>query len=128
MQYPVLDHARHTQAASYPATDSWAAWQGFLFTRRRPTIGSRDTLQTFFEPSPQVLESTSRNQFTQRIRLCLISHQIGSALYSAAAGLQSWSDFQAKLAGLDAAMLAWREGLPSSIHISPKEIQDRHPA
>lgn len=123
MQYPVIDASRRMPQIRTAASDSWAGWQAFLLARRSPTVGLQDNMQTFHETTPQLLESISLNQFSQRIKLCLISHRVGSALYSAAAGLQSWSDFQTKLAALDAAMLAWRKDLPESIRISPEEIK-----
>jgi hypothetical protein len=123
MQYPALDPPHRTLRQRTAASESWAERQAFLLARRPPTIGHEGNMQVFHELPPQILESISLSQFSQRIRLCSISHRIGSALYSAAAGAQSWSDFQTKLQILDADMLAWRKDLPVSIKISPEEIK-----
>jgi hypothetical protein len=123
MQYPVLNPPRRSLHQRTAASESWAGWQSFLLARRTPTIGIDGNMQVFHELPPQILESISLSQFSQRIRLCSISHRIGSALYSAAAGAQSWSDFQSKLQTLDQVLLQWRKDLPESIKISPEEIK-----
>lgn len=52
----------------------------------------------------------SASHFTHRIRLCFISHSIGTALYSANEN-QSWSDLQDRTNRLEAELLHWHRTL-----------------
>ena len=112
----------HQQPAGNTSIESWRAWQAFLSAHRDHQIGEYDNVQTFVEPEPHALESSLLEHFTQRIKLCSLSHQIGAALYSAAAGRQQWSEFQKKLQNLDREVIEWRDKLPKSLQISPQNI------
>lgn len=52
--------------------------------------------------------------FTHRIRLCFISHSIGTALYSANED-QSWSDLQDRTNRLEADLVHWQRNLPPDL-------------
>ena len=55
-----------------------------------------------------------QSHFTHRIRLCFISHSIGTALYSANED-QSWSDLQDQTNRLEGELVHWRRNLPPEL-------------
>jgi Fungal specific transcription factor domain len=67
------------------------------------------------------------SHFTHRIRLCFISHRIGTALYSANEN-HSWSDLQDRTNMLEKELLLWTRSLPSELtmqgphnpHVDPR--------
>jgi hypothetical protein len=55
-----------------------------------------------------------QSHFTHRIRLCFISHSIGTALYSANED-QSWSDLQDQTNRLEGELVHWQRNLPPEL-------------
>ena len=95
--------------------ESRRQWQNFL-DKERP--GSAYMLQGK-APLKNLLgigSGAPASHFTNRIRLCFISHSIGTALYSANE-YQSWSDLQDRTTRLEAELLHWYRNLPPELAI-----------
>lgn len=117
LEAPVRSTAisEHITTQYGPEAGSRRQWLKFL-QQERP--GSTSILQgtTTLGSLSGVGAGAPASHFTHRIRLCFISHRIGTALYSANEN-HSWSDLQDRTDILEKELLLWSRNLPPELNV-----------